>query len=357
MNHAIRVAMFVVLMCCAPAGANVGEPPSIPGSFNAEVRGAKSVDVERETLRFDLRPLQESNEVGVGVTYVLHNPEGAKTLDLMFVGGHKVADAISIFLDGQPLAEQATPSEEVPDEWRPAQGKKKSLDVLAGWKFRLDLPPGKHTLELRYRALASYRRDDNPTRLWNLRYLLAPAKSWKSFGALDLELDCPDGWDVVCSLPVTRHGNTLVGAYQGLPAEELTIRANLRVDTFAARFSALMTALFAVASLGLLACCGIAIRAVRLQRSAEASPGLHLGAWLGGLLWVLALLMIGACWSNGPSALIPHSQRQLAYGYFDFQWEAYLVPVIVTILAVASLVTLPALAATWATGRRQRREA
>ena len=71
---------LITLMIPAVAHANVG-PPSSGGHVVAEPVGVVGVDITRETLTIDLRPLAGNGLARVEVVYHLRNPGSEKKLD------------------------------------------------------------------------------------------------------------------------------------------------------------------------------------------------------------------------------------------------------------------------------------
>src|SRR6516165_4043693 len=83
---------LVVLTVPTVSHANVG-PPSSGGQVVAEPVGVVGVDITRETLTIDLRPLAANGLARVEAVYHLLNHGPEKRLDLLFASGSaNVAD-------------------------------------------------------------------------------------------------------------------------------------------------------------------------------------------------------------------------------------------------------------------------
>lgn len=78
-------AVFLGLLLPSMASANIG--PRWWGDRSAEPLGLKGVDIIRETLTIDLRPLADVQPVKVDAFYHLNNPGTAKKIDLLFITG------------------------------------------------------------------------------------------------------------------------------------------------------------------------------------------------------------------------------------------------------------------------------
>jgi hypothetical protein len=63
----------------------------------------------------------------------------------------------------------------------------------------------------------------NPHAFWQVAYIFAPAKSWQSFGGLDMTIEVPAGWNIATSLPMKRTGDVLSASWDAMPADSFAL--------------------------------------------------------------------------------------------------------------------------------------
>jgi hypothetical protein len=205
------------------AGAMVGEPTG----------GLRDVVIERETLRFDLRPLAAGKPVLVEAAYRVRNEGAARTLDLLFVADGLARGAAVVTVDGRPVASRPGTAAALPPSWRPP-ATTPAFDSAGATlpyqsrrqgtlSFRVQLPAGHHEIRVRYPADASAYSVNELTPVWQLGYVLAPARHWGGFGGIDVRLEVPRGWRMKTEPGLRREGDALVGAWNGLPADAISI--------------------------------------------------------------------------------------------------------------------------------------
>jgi hypothetical protein len=68
------------------------------------------------------------------------------------------------------------------------------------------------------------------TSIWQVAYVLAPARQWASFGDLSVRVQLPPGWRARAVPDLTRSGDILEGQFSGLPADSLVMSASFPVD-------------------------------------------------------------------------------------------------------------------------------
>jgi hypothetical protein len=204
-------------------GAMVGEP----------MGGLRDVVIERETLRFDLRPLTAGKPVLVEAAYRVRNHGAARALDLLFVADGLARGATSVTVDGRPVASRPGVAGALPPSWRPP-ATTPAFDSAGATlpyqsrregtlSFRLQLPAGRHEIRVRYPADATAYSVNELTPVWQLGYVLAPARDWGGFGGIDVRVEAPRGWQVRTEPQLRREGDALVGAWNGLPADAISI--------------------------------------------------------------------------------------------------------------------------------------
>lgn len=258
------LALLAALLMVAPvARANMASPTE-PGTPAGEPPTAlQGLRVARERLVLDLTPLGRARSRGavrfarIEAEYLIVNDGAARRVPLAFVALGDDVEAAQVWLDGEPVAARRLDALPVPDAWRIAtetpplgDGEPAPFETdrqpVTGFGFALDVPPGRHRVRVAYRVRAgSYDSGAHPNRVWQIAYSLAPARFWAGFGALDVTIRVPGGWDAAASLPLRREGGALVGQFAGVPGDVLTVsaRAAAPVGRLPLRIAAFLSAL------------------------------------------------------------------------------------------------------------------
>ena len=229
--------VVVLASLCLLGWGSVAWPNAGPRSTGAfviaEPPGVADVQITRETLSIDLRPAQLGQKAIVEATYQLHNEGEERLLELLFAFGSRENKDWSITLDDKPLEGVLTQGADMPIAWRPPREtpgleSDTPLSYGVGWltveplAFKLVVPSGNAVLKVRYQAeiALNYAR---PSMYRQFAYILSPARSWASFGGLDLTIQVPGGWSVAATLDLEREGDLLRGNYDRIPADSLAI--------------------------------------------------------------------------------------------------------------------------------------
>jgi hypothetical protein len=232
-------ALLLAALAALPAAlwANMAEPPE-PSPVHAgdpvgePAGGLRSVVVEHERLAIDLRPLARGRPATVEATYFARNDGAARTLRLLFVADGLGGEA-RVWLDGRPVANRRAQPGPLPASWRapattPAlEGGELAYEAkhAGALAFQLALAPGRHEIRVRYPAEASAFQTAGLMPVWQLGYVLAPARDWGGFGRLDVRVEVPRGWQAAAAPALRREGNALVGSWRGIPADALALSA------------------------------------------------------------------------------------------------------------------------------------
>ncbi|MGD1903257.1 MAG: hypothetical protein ACFB9N_13575 [Geitlerinemataceae cyanobacterium] len=213
-------------------GDSVGAPFMSAPASGADLSSA-DIDVLGETLTIDFRRIDRDRAVDIEAVYQLDNPGAPGRLDLVFVAPS--ARAISVELDGQLLTAEPVDLT-LPDTWQPPDRTPRSdrtgtLEYGARssgtFRFAADLPTGNAAIAVRYTVVpGTY--DAGVYRDYQIGYVLAPIRDWRSFGNLDLIVRIPDGWQLGSSALVTGEGNELRGEFEALPDDTLGLAASPR---------------------------------------------------------------------------------------------------------------------------------
>lgn len=244
------VAVLVTLVLVTLSGvaaANAG-PPQTAGDKSGLLLPGKSsqVHVTREHLRFDL-----TNQIeGAAVTarYEMENRgEALKDYAVIFVwqarSGRNPSPVVT--WNGQPVASQildlsalsSAEMEQMKTAWTamdqvadPVSGEMVAFRPYEGnlavtfLSFSLDIPANSAgVLEVSYEHTAAMNRAGYIHRMYAYQYLLLPAKSWASFGPLEIEVKAP-GPDAIffkANLPLKWDGDAYRASLPGLPDQNL----------------------------------------------------------------------------------------------------------------------------------------
>lgn len=296
------------------AGDPVGEPAG----------DLKQVAITQEVLDIDLRPLEEDNRAVVTAMYQVRNDGPAKNVNLLFVpvalDSHQ-SGAAGVWLDGRSVSSRISMAQPLPASWQPPRTTPglngqpaMSYSIVHGGDqgitFVLYLTPGPHQIRVRYLARASQVSGDSPVRYWQLGYVFAPARNWKSFDRLDVTVEVPSHWQLASSLPLQREGDVLRGTFHGVPADTLGLTAQAPIPSQPAVADPVPLVfgigLTAVAVIGWLT--GVLV-ALRRWSSLAALPVAVLMAF------ALAAVVGGSAAVGQPESVIPSSQVAWDYGY------------------------------------------
>lgn len=109
-----------------------------------------------------------------------------------------------------------------------------SIERLRNFKFfEIDLPVGKHKIKIEYIGNAWLDKSDW-VRKYNYKYSLSPAKHWKSFGDLVIELDASNfQGKLTTNLGESKfkeEGNLMIWNFDELPANTIEIEYKPKID-------------------------------------------------------------------------------------------------------------------------------
>ena len=214
--------------------------PQEPGSALGEPTGDfERLTVLSESLRLDFQPLGAGREhVVVESEYRIVNGGAPRTLTLTWpTGGARALEDMQggVWLDDTRIPLAPAPLTPEPQDWivpatSPGLGGTPPLPLaLSAWgkdlmTATLDLPAGEHELRLRQGARAAPDHSRTPA-LWQLGYVLAPARRWSGFRLLEVEVLLPAGWNVAADTPLARTPAGLRGTFAVVPTDALTLTA------------------------------------------------------------------------------------------------------------------------------------
>lgn len=207
------------------------------GQAGYEVEGLPQTSILHETLTIDLTDVPGGGDARVEVFYrVAHEGEEIRA-QLVFLPDTVEKRGISVtFDDGRVSVGDAQPFKsrwDLPATFPGLPGLPGHSDLisvqgtyspLSGHSFDVDLTEGEHELRIEYAVepgTLSFPRD--PVEYHQLLYALAPARGWKAFGTLHVDVLVPPGWQINSEPPLDRDGDDLTGDFEGLPANYLAL--------------------------------------------------------------------------------------------------------------------------------------
>jgi hypothetical protein len=236
MKNIALVVLLVLFMPSSPCFANLSGPWK-PGQLLVDVEGVKEIAIIREKLGIDLRPLKDGGMIKISATYLIDHPHSPKDLPLTFITGVESVKEVKCTLNGIPLAFNTTQVMLMPDSWKPPDNtpgfvpEEKLLysrnisDTQHEWiLFIVPLQTGRQTIEVTYEVEAgAYYSERYSAKFWQTAYILAPARTWKSFGGLDIEVLAPENWQVKGNLPLMNQGQRWWASFDSLPADFIAL--------------------------------------------------------------------------------------------------------------------------------------
>lgn len=232
-----RLTALALVFCLLPSVClgNLSGPWK-PGQLMVDVEGVKDVAIVRETLRIDLRPLEHARYIRISATYVVEHVQSARDLPLTFITGADSVRSVTCRWNGQPLAFTTRQVLTMPESWKPPDStpgfvpeelllySRNLTDTQHEWiLFTVPVQTGRQTIEVTYEVEAgAYYSSYSTAKYWQTAYILSPARTWKSFGGLDLEVLAPANWPVKSNLPLTNDGERWTARFDSLPADFIT---------------------------------------------------------------------------------------------------------------------------------------
>lgn len=244
------VALLVALLLAVFSGvaAANGGPPTMAGDKSGLLLPGKSsqMHVVREHLSFDLA--DHLGRATVTARYDMANRgEALKDFAVIFVWQARSGTnpSPSVTWNGQPVTSQildlsplsGAELQQMQTAWTAMN---QVADVLTGEMvafhpyegnlevqflgFRLDVPANSAgVLEVRYEHSAAMDRTGYLHPVYAYQYLLLPAKSWASFGPLEIEVKAPgpDAALLASNLPLQWDGDAYRASLPGLPDQNL----------------------------------------------------------------------------------------------------------------------------------------
>ncbi|KAF0247389.1 MAG: hypothetical protein FD167_3210 [bacterium] len=302
------------------AGNSIGEPMMDLGS----------VFVEKETLTIDLRELanfQRSQTLEftseysprlalVQTLYKIRNDKEPQNITLTFFGdimSFKPTNT-GVWLNEQAINMENfdTTEKELPINWGIPNY---TPSVQGSWRipyrplikspnieFKVQIPTGSHTLRVSYFAQPSTYLQGEETIPWQFVYVLTPARDWVGFTGLDTTIYIPKGWQYASNIKLTSEGEKIIGAWQSLPSNCLSLTVQIPRPNF---FKLGILAWF----FGLMLCLSIGILTGKLFRLYKCSLVFAIPiSIISGVIWASLIFFLMSYDQNHLRLLVGENQ-------------------------------------------------
>jgi hypothetical protein len=326
--------IFLVMFCSMNVWANMAAP-SNGGQTLSEPIGVKNISIVHEDLTVDFTRLSDEslpqNErfIGVEAVYEIDNPADIQSLDLVFVIVSESRN-FQFFLDDREVRTEAIENSKFADRdtWKvprntPFNGKELMYNPYNGdlksAKFSVKLSKGKHRLIAKYKAEPTVYKNIGLTKGWQFAYSLAPARDWKSFGELNL------------NIKLERSGDSLSGKFTEIPEDFLTATTQMPIPENYNSVSDFYFFLF----LGVLFIFPLLIVGLAFWKGYKFEKSWVYGFLFGGL-WAGFVALSGYFNQYAADGLIPQSQYA-SYGYGDGIGVLFLIILVPIVLIIGIL--------------------
>ena len=240
-------AAFLCAACGSLVASADAAPMWNPGDAIGEPTGAVAkVAITHEDLDFDLRPLATGDPIRVRATYQLRNDAAATSASLVFLADHSMTSrpSFGVSFDGAAVSATTTTLTSLPSAWKPPTSTPSLIEGQPGmipynttpgtaFQFTVLIPAGRHQLSVEYAVLPGRFAVPDQTTIWQVAYVLAPARQWESFWDLSVSVALPKGWRARSIPDLTQQGDSLRAHFDGLPADAMTVSASYPLDPHA----------------------------------------------------------------------------------------------------------------------------
>lgn len=231
----IRLAFLALLiLCSAVIYANMANPMRTGDRMGEPSGELRKLHIERENLTLDLRPVSKKNPAQIEAHYFIRNDSSERSVDLVFAGVNIEDGNYEVLFDGVAVRTFVVADSTLPKEWMLPDSVLNTFET--DWKYKHDktlqnnslrftllISSGKHTITVRYKAALRHNVSRLPVITWYCDYILSPAKQWASFGSLHTTVLLPEGWEADSEPGMIRRGDSLVGEWDIIPKDILTV--------------------------------------------------------------------------------------------------------------------------------------
>lgn len=243
MTKRITLLSFLILLCIS-IYANMSSPWK-EGDSTSDAYSSKDIDILHESLQIKLIDFYTARFT---VIYHIKADRSGKQIPLIFdtmTGRYSSNGAFQAWLDDDELSISEIPSTyENPKalEWIDSldnyllYSKENSPNLIGLKYFEVNLTEGEHIIRVEYTAQVNVYLSES-VKEFTLKYNLAPARYWRSFGELDIEID-RTGLEGSFETNLSDHSKTLTEPithlhFTEIPSDEFTITYTPKVNLFA----------------------------------------------------------------------------------------------------------------------------
>jgi len=236
--------LSVLIISSISISANMSSPWQ-KGDPTSDAYSSKDIDILHESLNIKFIDFQTAKFT---VIYRIKSDRAGKQIPLIFdtmSESYAWKDLFHVWVDENEVSVLKIPStyeDEMVLTWLDSLDNhllysKENAPNMIGLKyFEVDLPEGEHIIRVEYTAQSGV-YSGNPIKEYTLNYNLAPARFWRSFGGLDIEID-KTGLEGTFEIEIPEIGWNLTEPvthlyFSEIPADEFTIKCTPKVNPIA----------------------------------------------------------------------------------------------------------------------------
>lgn len=229
------LAFFFLLHSAAQANIGMINYPG-EGQMTGSPFISRHCVITKEELSVDLRPMENLQPAIVNATYYFTSDTVSDHITLILVAANLSRADFSITLDDQPVHGDTVAVNGLPQEWLALH----AADTDPYWqtfyderttryiRFVIAIDSGAHVLNATYSANTARDIHFGYAMHHRFAYALSPAKDWKAYNNLQLEVFLPEGWAYSSNLELDRNGDQLSGQWDQLPAQYLYVTTGIQ---------------------------------------------------------------------------------------------------------------------------------
>lgn len=236
--------LSVLIISYISTSANMSSPWQ-KGDPTSDAYSSKDIDILHESLHIKFIDFRT---VKFTVIYRIKSDKSGKQIPLIFdtmTDKYAWKGLFNVWVDDHEVSVANIPStyeDEMILTWLDSLDShllysKENAPNMIGLKyFEVDLPEGEHSIRVEYTAQTGVYLG-NPIKEYTVKYNLAPARYWRSFGGLDIEID-RTGLEGIFEVYHPDLGRSLTDPvshlhFSEIPADELTIKCTPKVNPVA----------------------------------------------------------------------------------------------------------------------------
>lgn len=330
-----KISVFILLLCLYMQGHANMASPYIKGDVTSEAYSSRDIDIIGEHIKVTILNVYQSKFT---VEYTIKTDRQGRQIPLIFdtkTNRYDLND-FTVWVDSEKVPVSSVPStyddpkallwvDSLDNHLRYPQ---ENVPNIIGLKyFETNLSIGIHTIRVEYTVNAEQYLG-KPVKEFSLNYNLKPARFWRSFGTLDIEIDATalnNGYETNLSDTIVR-ASVSHWHFTELPQDEFTIKYTPRVGVFARMAKGLgAESLFVILSLLLI---GFHIyRTIRYRKTnlkKRFSPVVIAGSILLPLICCLIFIL---SYSIVDAVIGEYASRRHGYTFLIFFFYPIAIPV------------------------------